>query len=108
MGLTILAFMLVAESLGVDLSWRSWVVIVPPVTLLQLVPISLAGWGCANSELSSSLDTESRPRRRCRVGPGNFTASTHLSHPYESAPVSPNAGCAAIASTQASAFGEPF
>jgi len=45
MGLTILAFMLVAESLGVDLSWRSWVVIVPPVTLLQIVPISLAGWG---------------------------------------------------------------
>jgi len=45
MGLTILAFMLVAESLGVDLSWRSWVVIVPPVTLLQIVPSSLAGWG---------------------------------------------------------------
>ena len=45
MGLSILAFMLVAESLGVDLSWRSWVVIVPPVTLLQAVPISLAGWG---------------------------------------------------------------
>jgi uncharacterized membrane protein YbhN (UPF0104 family) len=45
MGLSILAFMLVGESLGVDLSWRSWVVIVPPVTLLQAVPISLAGWG---------------------------------------------------------------
>jgi uncharacterized membrane protein YbhN (UPF0104 family) len=45
MGLTILAFMLVAESRGVDLSWRSWVVIVPAVSLIQLVPISLAGWG---------------------------------------------------------------
>lgn len=45
MGLTILTSMLVAESLGGDLSWRSWIVIVPPVTLLQLVPISLAGWG---------------------------------------------------------------
>jgi hypothetical protein len=44
-GLTILAFMLVAESLGVDLSFVSWVVIVPPVTLIQLVPVSLAGWG---------------------------------------------------------------
>jgi uncharacterized membrane protein YbhN (UPF0104 family) len=44
-GLTIVASMLVAESLGVDLSFCSWVVIVPPVTLIQLVPVSLAGWG---------------------------------------------------------------
>ena len=44
-GLTILAIMLVADSLGVDLPFGSWVVIVPPVTLIQLVPVSLAGWG---------------------------------------------------------------
>jgi uncharacterized membrane protein YbhN (UPF0104 family) len=44
-GLTILAIMLVAGSLGVDLPFASWVVIVPPVTLIQLVPVSLAGWG---------------------------------------------------------------
>ena len=44
-GLTILAFMLVAGSLGVDLPFSSWVVIVPPVSLIQLVPVSLAGWG---------------------------------------------------------------
>jgi uncharacterized membrane protein YbhN (UPF0104 family) len=44
-GLTVLAFMLIAESLGVDLSFASWVVIVPPVSLIQLVPVSLAGWG---------------------------------------------------------------
>jgi glycosyltransferase 2 family protein len=44
-GLTILAFMLVAQSLGVDLSFLSWLVIVPPVSLIQLVPVSLAGWG---------------------------------------------------------------
>jgi hypothetical protein len=44
-GLTILAFMPVADSLGVDLSFGSWVVIVPPVSLIQLVPVSLAGWG---------------------------------------------------------------
>jgi uncharacterized membrane protein YbhN (UPF0104 family) len=44
-GLTIVAFMLVAQSLGVDLPFGSWMVIVPPVTLIQLVPVSLAGWG---------------------------------------------------------------
>ena len=44
-GLTIVASMLVAESLGVDLSFFRWVVIIPPVTLIQLVPVSLAGWG---------------------------------------------------------------
>jgi uncharacterized membrane protein YbhN (UPF0104 family) len=44
-GLTILAFMLVADSLGVDLPFVSWALIVPPVSLIQLVPVSLAGWG---------------------------------------------------------------
>jgi uncharacterized membrane protein YbhN (UPF0104 family) len=44
-GLTTLGFMLVADSLGVHLPFVSWIVIVPPVTLIQLVPISLAGWG---------------------------------------------------------------
>ncbi len=37
--------MAVADSLGIDLPFLSWVVIVPPVTLIQLVPVSLAGWG---------------------------------------------------------------
>jgi glycosyltransferase 2 family protein len=44
-GLSILSVMLVADSLGVDLSFVSWVLIVPPVTLIQLFPVSLAGWG---------------------------------------------------------------
>ena len=44
-GLTILAFMLVAKSLGVELSFGTWLAIVPPVSLIQLVPVSLAGWG---------------------------------------------------------------
>src|SRR6266436_2115162 len=44
-GLSILATMAVADSLGIDLPFLSWVVIVPPVTLIQLVPVSLAGWG---------------------------------------------------------------
>jgi uncharacterized membrane protein YbhN (UPF0104 family) len=43
--LSTLAFMLVADSLGVNLPFISWIVIVPPVTLIQLVPVSLAGWG---------------------------------------------------------------
>src|SRR5207249_3452740 len=42
---TILGFMLVANSLGVDLPFLTWLAIVPPVTLIQLVPVSLAGWG---------------------------------------------------------------
>src|SRR6516225_3540218 len=29
----------------VDLPFISWIVIVPPVSLIQLVPVSLAGWG---------------------------------------------------------------
>jgi glycosyltransferase 2 family protein len=44
-GLSILASMLVGKGLGVELSFVTWVVIVPPVTLIQLVPVSLAGWG---------------------------------------------------------------
>ena len=39
-GLTIVAFMLVADSLSVDLPFGSWVVIVPRVSLIQLVPVS--------------------------------------------------------------------
>jgi glycosyltransferase 2 family protein len=44
-GLTIFGIMLVANSLGVDVPFLSWLAIVPPVTLIQLVPVSLAGWG---------------------------------------------------------------
>jgi glycosyltransferase 2 family protein len=43
--LTIVALRLVASSLGVDLSLSIWAVIVPPVSLIQLLPVSLAGWG---------------------------------------------------------------
>ena len=44
-GLSILAFKLVADGVGSRLSFGTWLAIVPPVTLLQLLPISLAGWG---------------------------------------------------------------
>jgi len=44
-GLTVLAHKLVGDSLGVPLSFVTWLVIVPPVSLIQLAPVSLAGWG---------------------------------------------------------------
>jgi uncharacterized membrane protein YbhN (UPF0104 family) len=44
-GLTILVFKLVADSVGNRLSLGSWIMIVPPVALIQLLPVSLAGWG---------------------------------------------------------------
>jgi hypothetical protein len=44
-GLTILVFKLVGDAVGSRLSLESWVMIVPPVSLIQLLPVSLAGWG---------------------------------------------------------------
>ena len=44
-GLGILAFKVVGSSVGARLSLASWVMIMPPVPLIQLLPVSLAGWG---------------------------------------------------------------
>lgn len=44
-GLSVLAIDLAAASVGVVLSYGDWLMIVPPVTFIQLLPISLAGWG---------------------------------------------------------------
>jgi uncharacterized membrane protein YbhN (UPF0104 family) len=44
-GLTILAFKLLGDGVGSRLSLGSWIMIVPPITLIQLLPISFAGWG---------------------------------------------------------------
>jgi uncharacterized membrane protein YbhN (UPF0104 family) len=44
-GLAVLAYMLVGDSLGAPLSFTTWLLVVPPVSLIQLMPISLAGWG---------------------------------------------------------------
>ena len=44
-GLSILAFKLVADGVGTRLSLGNWMMILPPVTLIQLLPLSLAGWG---------------------------------------------------------------
>ena len=49
--LTILAFKFVADGVGSRLSLGSWIMIVPPVTLIQLLPISLAGWGVREAAL---------------------------------------------------------
>lgn len=44
-GFTVLACKLVGDSLSVPLSFATWLVIVPPVSLIQLTPVSIAGWG---------------------------------------------------------------
>jgi hypothetical protein len=43
--LTVLAFKFVGDAVGNRLSLGNWIMIVPPVTLIQLLPVSLAGWG---------------------------------------------------------------
>jgi uncharacterized membrane protein YbhN (UPF0104 family) len=54
-GLTVLAFKLVADGVGTHVSLGSWMMIVPPVTLIQLLPISLAGWGVREVVLVAAL-----------------------------------------------------
>ena len=54
-GLTILGFKLVADGVGSRLPLASWIMIVPPVTLIQLLPISLAGWGVREAALVVAL-----------------------------------------------------
>jgi glycosyltransferase 2 family protein len=44
-GCAVLAWKLVGDSLSVPLSFATWLVIVPLVSLIQLMPVSLAGWG---------------------------------------------------------------
>jgi uncharacterized protein (TIRG00374 family) len=49
--INIWAYQRIALSIGADLSFVDWVLIVPPVTLVQLLPISLAGWGIREAAL---------------------------------------------------------
>jgi uncharacterized protein (TIRG00374 family) len=53
--LTILGFKFVGDAIGSRLSFGSWMMIVPPVTLIQLVPVSLAGWGVREAALVVAL-----------------------------------------------------
>ena len=55
MGFTILGFKLVADGVGSHLPLGNWIMIVPPVTLIQLLPISLAGWGVREAVLVVAL-----------------------------------------------------
>jgi glycosyltransferase 2 family protein len=45
------AYQRIALSIGAELSFVDWVLIVPPVTLVQLLPLSLAGWGIREAAL---------------------------------------------------------
>ena len=53
--LSVLAFKLIGDAVGSRLSLGSWMMIVPPVTLIQLVPVSLAGWGVREAALVIAL-----------------------------------------------------
>ena len=53
--LTILGFKFVGDAIGSRLSLGSWMMIVPPVTLIQLLPVSLAGWGVREAALVVAL-----------------------------------------------------
>ena len=44
-GLAIFSIALVAMSVGITIPFGDWLMIVPPVTFIQLLPVSLAGWG---------------------------------------------------------------
>jgi glycosyltransferase 2 family protein len=44
-GLNICIYKVLGDSLGHPLPLSDWAVVVPPVTLIQLFPIALAGWG---------------------------------------------------------------
>jgi uncharacterized protein (TIRG00374 family) len=54
-GMTILAFKLAGDSVGIPLSFAGWLIIVPPVSLIQLLPVSLAGWGVREVALVVAL-----------------------------------------------------
>ena len=58
---TVLAFKSVGDAIGSRVLLGSWMMIVPPVTLIQLVPISLPGWGFGKPRWLS---------RSVRLGPG--------------------------------------
>jgi uncharacterized membrane protein YbhN (UPF0104 family) len=53
--LAILATKVLADGLDVRLSYSTWLLILPPVALVQLAPISLAGWGVRETALVAML-----------------------------------------------------
>jgi hypothetical protein len=53
--LSVLALKFVGDAVGSPLPLGNWIMIVPPVTLIQLVPVSLAGWGVREAALVVAL-----------------------------------------------------
>jgi hypothetical protein len=43
--LTVVAIMIMATGLEMDIEWGGFLLIIPLVTLIMVVPISIAGWG---------------------------------------------------------------
>jgi glycosyltransferase 2 family protein len=55
LALSIIAFKLAGDAVGSRLPLEDWIIIVPPVTLIQLLPVSLAGWGVRELALVVAL-----------------------------------------------------
>jgi uncharacterized membrane protein YbhN (UPF0104 family) len=53
--LAIVAYKFIGDGIGSRLSFGVWVMVVPPVTLIQLLPVSLAGWGIREAALVVAL-----------------------------------------------------
>jgi glycosyltransferase 2 family protein len=56
-GLTVVAFKFIGDAMGSRLSLGTWAMVVPPVALIQLLPVSLAGWGIREAALVVALGT---------------------------------------------------
>jgi len=53
--LSIIAFKLIGDAVGSRLSIGIWAMVVPPVAFIQLLPVSLAGWGVREMALVVAL-----------------------------------------------------
>jgi len=53
--LAILAYKLIGDGIGSRISLGVWAMVVPPVTFIQLLPVSLAGWGVREAALVVAL-----------------------------------------------------
>ena len=52
---TVLVIWLIAESIAADLSLLHCIVLVPPVILISMIPISIAGWGVREGAMVVAL-----------------------------------------------------
>ena len=53
--LAIVAYKLIADGIGSRLSLGVWAMVMPPVIFIQLLPVSLAGWGVREATLVVAL-----------------------------------------------------